>query len=237
MGERHFCKVYVPSSSLGVGSMPYDFYKSLEYRRKQSRITKKNWKKGVFDFLKKREERACKRMDCRNTFMVMASDHKVFCSLSCAATVNNTGRRNRPIAKCSNCNNETARSTYKYCSNVCQAEYRYLTYIKEWKEGKNSGLQSSLGIVSRHIKNYLREKFRNECCLCGWAEINPKTGMVPLVADHIDGDWRNNREENLRLICPNCDSLSSTYGALNKGRGRKQRAVSKRVLESKTLVI
>jgi len=76
------------------------------------------------------------------------------------------------------------------------------------------------GVVSAHVKRYLREKFGDKCCLCGWAEINPKTGKVPLVADHIDGRWRNNAEVNLRLLCPNCDSLTPTYAALNKGSGR-----------------
>ena len=57
-----------------------------------------------------------------------------------------------------------------------------------------------------------------------------------LVADHIDGDWRNNVENNLRLICPNCDSLTSTYAALNRGNGRKNRAISKRAKEGHLLM-
>ena len=65
---------------------------------------------------------------------------------------------------------------------------------------------------------------------------NPKTGKVPLVADHIDGNWQNNIEENLRLICPNCDSLSPTYAALNKGHGRKHRRPSKRAKDASLLV-
>ena len=93
-----------------------------------------------------------------------------------------------------------------------------------------TGLQR-LGVVSGHVKRYLREKFSNKCCLCGWAEINPKTGQAPLVADHIDGNWRNNVESNLRLICPNCDALSPTYAGLNRGNGRKNRVVSKRAKE------
>jgi hypothetical protein len=56
-----------------------------------------------------------------------------------------------------------------------------------------------------------------------------------LVADHIDGNWRNNTEENLRLLCPNCDSLTHTFSALNKGNGREHRAVSKRALEARML--
>jgi hypothetical protein len=135
---------------------------------------------------------------------------------------------------CTRCGGETARITYKYCGNVCQQEYQYQVYIKKWKIGEVKGLQST-GIVTNRIKRYLREKYENKCCLCGWAEVNPKTGKVPLVADHIDGNWRNNVEDNLRLICPNCDSLSPTYAALNKGNGRKNRVASKRSQESKSL--
>ncbi|MEU1743324.1 HNH endonuclease signature motif containing protein [Streptomyces pristinaespiralis] len=54
------------------------------------------------------------------------------------------------------------------------------------------------------------------CALCGldgaWQGC-----PLPLEVDHIDGDWRNNRLDNLRLLCPNCHSSTDTY------RGRKRR--------------
>lgn len=96
---------------------------------------------------------------------------------------------------------------------------------------------TSIGIVSSYIKKYLRKKFRNKCSLCGWNKINTKIGYSPLVADHIDGNWRNNTESNLRLICPNCDSLTSTYAGLNRGNGRQNRVVSKRAKEGQTLIV
>lgn len=34
---------------------------------------------------------------------------------------------------------------------------------------------------------------------------------ITLEIDHIDGDRRNNTKENLRLVCPNCHSKSSTW--------------------------
>ena len=140
-----------------------------------------------------------------------------------------------PREKCLTCNKETNRARYKYCSNKCQMTHQHNVYIENWKTGHEQGLQR-LGIVSVHVKRYLREKYGDKCCLCGWAKINTHTGKIPLVADHIDGNWRNNHEENLRLICPNCDALSATYAALNKGNGRRNRKISNRATEGRLLI-
>jgi len=136
---------------------------------------------------------------------------------------------------CLLCGKEPKRAGYTYCSNKCQMASQRNIYLKKWKEGEVSGLQN-LGIVSTSIKIYLREKYNNQCCLCGWSQINKKTGLIPLVADHIDGNWRNNVESNLILICPNCDSLTATYSGSNKGNGRPNRALSKRVEEARLLL-
>lgn len=129
----------------------------------------------------------------------------------------------KPRANCLQCGKITPYTGYKYCCNNCQLQYQYKTYIERWKNGEVSGLQGH-GVVSRYVKRFLRDKYDNRCFLCGWSEINVITGKAPLVADHIDGNWQNNEESNLRLICPNCDSLSATYAGLNRGRGRSQRA-------------
>ncbi|MFC0848122.1 HNH endonuclease signature motif containing protein [Streptomyces noboritoensis] len=57
------------------------------------------------------------------------------------------------------------------------------------------------------------------CALCG---IGPvwQDQPLPLEVDHIDGDWHNNRVENLRLLCPNCHSTTDTY----RGRGKVRKA-------------
>jgi hypothetical protein len=70
----------------------------------------------------------------------------------------------------------------------------------------------------------LFRKYDNKCCQCGWSdEINKTTGKVPSEVDHIDGNYKNNSLDNLRLLCPNCHSLSCNYKNLNKGRGREKR--------------
>jgi hypothetical protein len=59
------------------------------------------------------------------------------------------------------------------------------------------------------------------CALCGTGPVwlgRP----LPLEVDHLDGDWRNNRIGNLRLLCPNCHSTTDTY----RGRGKGQRGAA-----------
>ncbi|MFC9845473.1 HNH endonuclease [Streptomyces sp. NPDC060223] len=34
---------------------------------------------------------------------------------------------------------------------------------------------------------------------------------ITLQIDHVSGDWRDNRRENLRYLCPNCHSLTDTW--------------------------
>lgn len=46
---------------------------------------------------------------------------------------------------------------------------------------------------------------------------------IPLEAHHLDGNYSHTTEDNLELICPNCHSLTPTYKAANKGKGRKER--------------
>ncbi|MFA6159158.1 MAG: HNH endonuclease signature motif containing protein [Candidatus Paceibacterota bacterium] len=41
---------------------------------------------------------------------------------------------------------------------------------------------------------------------------------LTLEIDHIDGNPENNEKENLRLLCPNCHSQTSTYRGKNAGR-------------------
>ena len=123
------------------------------------------------------------------------------------------------VGKCLNCGNEC---DIKYCNNKCQMEYQHNQYLEKWKRNEINGRMGQYG-VSSHIRQYLLEKYNNKCAKCGWNEINTYTKNIPIEVEHIDGNYQNNKEDNLIILCPNCHSLTNTYRALNIGKGRKSR--------------
>lgn len=116
---------------------------------------------------------------------------------------------------CLNCNTNTVwshSSTNKYCSNRCQKDFEYKCRLAEWK---------STGIITdRVLKRYLTN-LRNCCWICGITEWNGKP--LTLELEHKDGNSKNNNEDNVCLICPNCHSQTDTYKSKNKGNGRHKR--------------
>ena len=122
---------------------------------------------------------------------------------------------------CLNCSKKIPNNK-KYCDNSCQKQFEYELYIIKWKLGAENGLKGKYQI-SNHIKKYLFNKYNNKCSICGWSKMNPYTKTIPLEIEHIDGNYLNNKEENLVLLCPNCHSLTATYKGANKGNGRKDR--------------
>jgi hypothetical protein len=63
---------------------------------------------------------------------------------------------------------------------------------------------------------------KNICEICGQDE-NWGTGKISMVLDHINGIYNDNRLENLRIICPNCNSTLPTHC----GRNRKNKDLIK----------
>lgn len=145
--------------------------------------------------------------------------NRKFCSRTCSAiTTNSTHpRRKRIIRHCLGCAKEIR--NLSYCSISCNQNHRYLAYIKQWQCGEVTGCTRT-GKLAHPVRRWIKERDGNKCTQCGWAGVHPITGNVMVQVDHIDGNFMNCRPENLRLLCPNCHSLTPTFMALNVGNGR-----------------
>jgi hypothetical protein len=143
---------------------------------------------------------------------------KKFCSHECSAAFNNPLRKTK--AYCLNCGDELNYHANKYCSRECSHEHKHKKNIELWKSGDLSFSGESTSPI---IKRYLMDKHGNKCQICGWSSLNEFTEKIPLQVHHIDGNHKNNDESNLQLLCPNCHSLTPTFGSRNKGKGRKLR--------------
>lgn len=166
----------------------------------------------------------CKQ--CKET-LNYDSRSKKFCNSSCSAKYNNRLRKKTKSETtwyCANCGKD--HTTYKwkvgkYCNTKCQQEFQRSERIRQWlEEGKDWNLQ-----IPRWVKHFLAEQNGDYCSICGIKEWNGKS--IALECDHVDGNHKNNRPENLRLLCPNCHSQTVTYKAKNIGNGREYRRTQK----------
>ena len=134
-------------------------------------------------------------------------------------------RGRRIIRKCVRCHKtlKAAQRNGEYCGSFCSLEHKYEKYVSRWLRGEESGNWVGAWRVSNYVRRWLKEKRGENCWKCGWSKKNPVTKRVPVVVNHIDGNAENTCPSNLELLCPNCDSLTSTYCGLNKGNGRKAR--------------
>jgi hypothetical protein len=113
----------------------------------------------------------------------------------------------------------TKRHQRLFCSNRCQRAQERARNLARWLE---TGVGTPGTHQGHYIRSYLLEEQNGRCDVCGcpgsWFGQT-----LRFILDHVDGDSSNNRRENLRLVCPNCDSQLPTYKARNRGKGRSWR--------------
>lgn len=147
-----------------------------------------------------------------------------FCSLSCSASYNNSKapKRKRQERKCANCDKQfifhpSEASTAKCCSNQCRLEYAWTQ--KYDKVMQDRGWKPN--VTNNTIRNWFIKFYGNNCMLCGVDADNWQGKPITLIVDHINGDCQNQSLDNVRIVCPNCDSQLDTYKAKNKGRSTR----------------
>ena len=107
--------------------------------------------------------------------------------------------------------------------------------IKNITERMKTSAWSELRSKAQRKRRLLFEQ-NNRCAICG---IEPTWNGKALTFhyDHIDGKKAtayDNRRENLRMICPNCDSQTDTYCSKNASpEGRRRMAAGAHAMRKK----
>ena len=131
---------------------------------------------------------------------------------------------------CKHCENDFPFKGYTYghifCNLDCQTAYlkeqakiRFNKRYIKWINNEDIGLKNPRPLIRQFV--ILRDG--DKCNVCNITEWNGKP--ITLWCDHIDGDASNNHPDNFQMVCPNCDSQSSTFGGKNLGKGRKSRGL------------
>lgn len=143
--------------------------------------------------------------------------------------MNYKGKKDQ-IYTCRNCQETFGFKNYSdnhiFCNDKChreynskQAELRFDELYEKWILGQDLGLKNPRALIKKFVT-------RRDGHICSSCKLTTWLGKeITLWCDHIDGDATNNLPNNFRLICPNCDSQSETFGAKNYGKGRKSRGL------------
>lgn len=118
-------------------------------------------------------------------------------------------------------------NTLKVRLNYEQIDYSHIPLGRGSNKNLRRGgvaaksLQSCLVQNSEYHRGHLKQRLlkegllKNKCSECGQLpQWNGK--ILVMVLDHRNGVRNDHRIENLRLLCPNCNSQSSTFAGRRK---------------------
>jgi hypothetical protein len=191
--------------------------------------------KASREIIKKKKEKRIKRYNldpklCQtcNEGIPYEKRVNIYCNKSCRAKRVNKERErkdNRTIVECLVCGNKTKNE--KFCSKPCFGKNKrdvLLNKIRESGDVNFEGDKMDGNIDERNrtrARILLIEEYGNVCQICKNTEWMDKE--IPLTVDHINGNAGDNKLENLRMVCPNCDRQLPTFGSKNRGNGRPYR--------------
>lgn len=110
--------------------------------------------------------------------------------------------------------------------NICTAHFDSVRAGQRNKTNKGKGpipiQEILLGQHPNYRTNWLKKRLVREGIKADVCESCGLTGTwnnkpIVLELDHIDGNSKNHKLENLQLLCPNCHSQTDTYKGRNKG--------------------
>jgi hypothetical protein len=124
---------------------------------------------------------------------------------------------------------------YQIDINHFDAQKVRIEKINQFNSNRKIPLSEILIEKSTYHRQKLKERLYNEnikqreCELCGQNEIwNGK--RMSLIIDHINGVWDDNRIENLRIVCPNCNATLPTHCGKNKSNYPKEEKIDGRTM-------
>ena len=152
---------------------------------------------------------------CKNDLCEQLTNNPFYCSVECANSCSNKRKKDSerkikiPRKKCVVCGK--LHNNSMWCSKECYDStcIRYLPHNELFIENSK--------VIRRIIKEVIRRDNlkKYECEICNIGPIwNGKP--MPLILDHINGINNDNRLENLRFVCSNCDTQLPTYKSKNR---------------------
>lgn len=160
---------------------------------------------------KPKEEKYC--IICGNK---IENKSKKFCSKECRTIF--LKKKNKK--QCEYCGKtiDTSTRNVRFCSNQCCSKFTHEQCYKDFLE--NNEKYCNGGYTPKAFKNDFLKEQDNKCAICGCEPFHNGKPLV-FIIDHIDGDASNNKRENLRMVCPNCDSQLDTFKSKNKHSARR----------------
>lgn len=148
-------------------------------------------------------ERKCKQ--CKRTFLAkkrfVDKGEAIYCSLRCSQI----SRRNRISKKCAYCGKKVERALSKikssksglfFCSRKCkEIAQSFVGNIKEIRPSHYKDAEEGINQYRKTAFHYYEHKCNN----CGWNEDERI-----LQVHHKNEDRKDNRKENLIILCPTC---------------------------------
>lgn len=114
--------------------------------------------------------------------------------------------------------------------NLSFSDFKGKSKISKYNSNSKIDNSALFKVNSNHNRNAIRRRIISEnlipykCGICGITKWNNKT--LSLELDHINGINNDNRLENLRFLCPNCHSQTTTYGARNQQKNESKYDIS-----------